>query len=137
MRAWWAGDEVDGIALDARPRQDPLEVWLGGRAPRALARAGRHQRRMARRAHDARRGRRREGRHRRGSRRRPVAQISPEHFGTNLAYSWDGDLPPLRDQVARWVDAGFSKLVVRPAKPPVDWGPELRRLADDVLDLQT
>ena len=63
--------------------------------------------------------------------------ISPEHFGTNLAYSWDGDLPPLRDQVARWVDAGFSKLVVRPATPPDDWGPELRRLADDVLDLQT
>ena len=63
--------------------------------------------------------------------------ISPEHFGTNLGYSWDGDLPPLRDQVARWVDAGFSKLVVRPATPPDDWGPELRRLADDVLDLQT
>ena len=65
--------------------------------------------------------------------------ISPEHFGTNLGYSWDGDLPPLRDQIGRWVDAGFSKLVVRPATPPAEdaWAQELRRLADDVLDLQT
>ena len=34
------------------------------------------------------------------------------------------------------MDAGFSKLVVRPAEVPDDWVPELRRLAD-VLDLQT
>jgi probable F420-dependent oxidoreductase len=136
MRAWWAGGEVDGIALDAQPRQDPLEVWLGGRAPRALTRAGRIgdgwlagrttlEEAVAAKAvieeAAAAAGRR----------------ISPEHFGTNLAYSRDGDLPPLRDQVARWVDAGFSKLVVRPSTPPASWGPELRRLADDVLDLQT
>ena len=136
MRTWWAGAEVDGIALDARPRQDPLEVWLGGRAPRALARAGRigdgwlsgrttlEEAVAAKAVIDAAAG-------------AVGRQISPEHFGTNLAYSWDRDLPPLRDQVARWVDAGFSKLVVRPAIPPADWGPELRRLAEDVLDLQT
>ena len=47
------------------------------------------------------------------------------------------DLPPMREQIARYVDAGFTKLVVRPADPPAEWGPELRRLADDVLDLQT
>src|SRR4051812_41639063 len=41
MRGWWAGTEVDGLTLDARPRQDPLEVWLGGQARRALVRAGR------------------------------------------------------------------------------------------------
>ncbi len=40
MRDWWAGKEVDGLVLDARPRQDPLEVWLGGRAQKALVRAG-------------------------------------------------------------------------------------------------
>jgi len=134
LRAWWAGDEVDGLALDVRPHQDPLEVWLGGRAERALVRAGRLSDgwlagRMTldeataakavidRAAADA-------GR-----------TISPEHFGTNLGYG-DG-LPPLRDQIARWVDAGFTKLVVRPAATPTDWGPELRRLAEDVLDLQT
>ena len=60
--------------------------------------------------------------------------ISPEHFGTNLGYG--PDLPPLREQIARWVDAGFSKLVVRPAEPPDDWVAELRTLAP-VLDLQT
>ncbi len=61
--------------------------------------------------------------------------ISPEHFGTNLAYG--PGLPPLRDQVGRWVDAGFSKLVVRPADTPDDWAVALHRLAQDVLDLQT
>jgi alkanesulfonate monooxygenase SsuD/methylene tetrahydromethanopterin reductase-like flavin-dependent oxidoreductase (luciferase family) len=136
MRDWWAGKAVDGLTLDAGPHQDPLEVWLGGRSERALMRAGRLSdgwlagritfeeavaaKAVIERAASA------IGR-----------AISPEHFGTNLAYSWDGDLPPLRKEVRRWVDAGFSKLVVRPATAPVDWGPELRRLAEDVLDLQT
>jgi alkanesulfonate monooxygenase SsuD/methylene tetrahydromethanopterin reductase-like flavin-dependent oxidoreductase (luciferase family) len=136
MRGWWAGEEVDGLRLDTRPRQDPLEVWLGGRAQRSLVRAGQlsdgwlgarttiedalaAKAVIERAAADA--GRR----------------ISAEHFGTNLAYSWDGDLPPLREQISRWVDAGFSKLVVRPITPPQDWGPELRCLAEDVVDLQT
>ena len=136
MRDWWAGAEVDGITLDARPRQDPLEVWLGGRARRSLVRAGQlgdgwlagrttlEDATAAKSVIDT-------------AAAEAGRTISPEHFGTNLGYSWDGDLPPLREQVARWVDAGFSKLVVRPADPPADWGPELRRLADDVLDLQT
>jgi alkanesulfonate monooxygenase SsuD/methylene tetrahydromethanopterin reductase-like flavin-dependent oxidoreductase (luciferase family) len=136
IRDWWAGKEVDGLTLDARPRQDPLEVWLGGRVRRALVRAGRLSdgwlsgrttldEAVASKAviEDA--------------AAEAGRQISPEHFGTNLAYSWDGELPPLREQIAQWVDAGFSKLVVRPMTAPDDWGPELRRLADDVLDLQT
>jgi alkanesulfonate monooxygenase SsuD/methylene tetrahydromethanopterin reductase-like flavin-dependent oxidoreductase (luciferase family) len=136
MRDWWAGKEVDGLILDARPQQDPLEVWLGGRSERALVRAGRlsdgwlagqitFEGAVAAKAVIER------------SASVVGRTISPEHFGTNLAYSWDGDLPPLREQISRWVEAGFSKLVVRPATPPVDWGPELRRLAEDVLDLQT
>ena len=136
MRAWWHGDAVDGITLDARPQQDPLEVWLGGRAHRALVRAGRlsdgwlagrqtlDEAITAKAVIDA-------------AADEAGREISPEHFGTNLTYGWDGELPPLRDQIAAWVAAGFSKLVVRPAVPPDDWGPELRRLADDVLDLQT
>jgi alkanesulfonate monooxygenase SsuD/methylene tetrahydromethanopterin reductase-like flavin-dependent oxidoreductase (luciferase family) len=133
MRAWWAGEEVDGLTLDARPRQDPLEVWLGGRAPKALARAGRLSDgwlagRMT--LDDA------------VAAKVAIEEaaaaadrtISPEHFGTNLGYG--PGLPPLREQVATWVDAGFSKLVVRPAEAPDDWVVELRRLAA-VLDLQT
>lgn len=136
MRDWWAGAQVDGITLDARPRQEPLEVWLGGRARRSLVRAGQlgdgwlagrttlEEATAAKSVIDT-------------AAAEAGRAISPEHFGTNLVYSWDGQLPPLRDQIAHWVDAGFSKLVVRPAEPPTDWGPELRRLAEDVLDLQT
>jgi alkanesulfonate monooxygenase SsuD/methylene tetrahydromethanopterin reductase-like flavin-dependent oxidoreductase (luciferase family) len=134
VRRWWAGEEVDGLVLDATPHQQPLEVWLGGKAHRALLRAGRLSdgwlagrtsfedavaAKAVIEAAAAEAGR----------------TISPEHFGTNLGYG--PGLPPLREQVAKWVDAGFTKLVVRPAEAPDDWGPELRRLADDVLDLQT
>jgi len=136
MRAWWAGDEVDGIRLDARPHQDPLEVWLGGKAHRALVRVGRigdgwlagrttlEEAVAAKAVIDA-------------AAADAGREISPEHFGTNLMYSRGGDLPPLRDEISRWVDAGFTKLVVRPVESPDGWGPELRRLAEDVLDLQT
>jgi alkanesulfonate monooxygenase SsuD/methylene tetrahydromethanopterin reductase-like flavin-dependent oxidoreductase (luciferase family) len=136
LRAWWAGSEVDGLTLDSRPVQDPLEVWLGGRAHRALVRAGRLSDGwlVGRTTLD-------EAVAAKAVIERSAAEvgrvISPEHFGTNLHYDWSGGLPPLREQVHRWVDAGFSKLVVRPAAPPDDWGPELRRLADEVLDLQT
>ncbi|MGN6871984.1 MAG: LLM class flavin-dependent oxidoreductase, partial [Solirubrobacteraceae bacterium] len=50
LRTWWAGDTVDHgserwtfehLPAVARPVQDPLEVWLGGRGPQALDRAGR------------------------------------------------------------------------------------------------
>jgi len=46
-------------------------------------------------------------------------------------------LPALRALVGRWVDAGFSKIVVRPLAPPTDWHAELEALADAVVDLQT
>lgn len=156
VRRWWAGADVDGVTLDSRPQQEPLEVWLGGRAPTALARVGRLadgwlpggitlddavDGRAVIDAAAAAAGR----------------TISPEHFGINLSYALDGAAPPalprqvvgdtrdvvapdlaaLPALVARWVDAGFSKLVVRPSAAPADWLAELRRLADAVLDLQT
>ena len=49
-RRLWAGEAVDhtsghfsacGLRLPIGPVQDPLEVWLGGRGPKALERAGR------------------------------------------------------------------------------------------------
>ncbi len=50
VRSWWAGEAVDHLSdrwtfdhlpSAGRPVQDPLEVWLGGRGPRALDRVGR------------------------------------------------------------------------------------------------
>jgi len=154
LRQWWSGAAIDGLVLDPLPVQSPLEVWLGGQAPAALARAGRLGDGWmpgAIRIADAVAG-------------RAVVEsaaaaagrtISPEHFGINLSYVWGAELPALpvrrgdptdvvaagvdalRALVARWVDAGFSKFVVRPAVAPDDWPAELARLADAVLDLQT
>jgi probable F420-dependent oxidoreductase len=169
LRRLWAGEtvteEVAGTSLieaclPVRPRQDPLEVWLGGGSDAALRRVGRigdgwlpgvvgldaavAQRKVID-EEAARCGR----------------EISREHFGMNVSYAWDA-VPPdvlagvaarakgadpawlvpvgraaLRDRLEAWVDAGFTKFVVRPAAPPRDWTAELERLADAVLDLQT
>lgn len=158
LQALWRGDEVEGVRLDITPQQQPLEVWLGGKGAKSLERAGRisdgwlpglvtleealeGRAVVERAAADA-------GR-----------VISPEHFGINLSYTLDpnvdtsalprrttpGDtrdivafgLPALRDLVGRWVDAGFTKIVVRPVLPPTDWTAELEALADAVVDLQT
>lgn len=154
MRRWWSGSEVDGLTLTPLPVQQPLEVWLGGQAPAALARAGRLGDGWmpgAIRIDDAVAGR--------AVVERAAADagraISDEHFGINLSYVWGTELPELpvrrgdptdvvaagagalRALIGRWVDAGFSKFVVRPVAPPADWPAELARLADAVLDLQT
>lgn len=161
MRAWWAGERVDELALDTTPLQRPLEVWLGGQAPSALDRAARlsdgwlpgaitvAEAVAARDTIDA------------IAAEHGREPISREHFGINLAYALDAAraTPPstairprgvgdasevtavgagaLRDLVTRWVDAGFSKIVVRPIAPPSDWPAELRELADVVVGLQT
>ncbi len=49
LRTWWAGSTVTvgkgeaaaEVTLPVLPRQDPLEVWLGGHGPQAVRRAGR------------------------------------------------------------------------------------------------
>lgn len=139
------------------PVQDPLEVWMGGMLPGALRRAGRLADgwipglvTVAEAA--AARARVQEAAAESGR------VIDPEHFGANLSYR-RGSLPDAtRDQLRRrradldpdamvpdgpealrarideWVDAGFSKFLLRPAVPPDDWSAELGRLADDVLD---
>ena len=155
LRQWWAGGAVDGLVLDSRPVQQPLEVWLGGQATKALERVGRlgdgwipgritrdeavAARTVIERAAAA------AGR-----------AVSPEHYGINLSYGWDANatIPPmrgtgdasdvvslganaLRENVQRWIEVGFTKIVVRPLTPPTDWAAELDRLAETVLDLQT
>ena len=155
IHRWWNGDELDGLRLDSKPWQDPLEVWLGGQSAAALRRVGAlgdgwiPGRITCEAAIDA---------------RRAIEQaastagrsISDEHYGINIAYTLSSALPDgaaatppdardvvavgpdaLRLTIRRWVAIGFTKIVVRPLAAPSDWGVELRTVADAVLDLQT
>ena len=169
VRAWWAGEAVTHrserwcfteLPSPGRPVQDPLEVWLGGRGPRALDRVGRladgwlgAQLTPAETA----------------AARRSIVQaaaragrdVDPEHFGLSIAYTRGeppaevlrsvaarrGDIDPralvpagaagLRAFIAGCVDSGLSKFVVRPAEPVQSWAEEAGWLADAILDLQT
>jgi len=152
--------ETEGVVLDPLPIQQPLEIWLGGSLPSALDRCGRvgdgWLPAMITPA-DCRTGRERieavaaeHGRH-----------IDPEHFGVSIGYSLTG-LPAgieaaLRDRAARedlssvvpvgpsalrdlleaYLEAGFSKFVLRPVVAPAAWEAELAALATAVGDLQT
>lgn len=142
------------------PLQNPLEMWLGGQLPSALRRAGRladgwipgsitpaeaAQKREQIEAAAAAAGR----------------TIDPEHYGVNLTYS-RGPLPApaveqlrrrrpdlnpevvipqsrtaLHERVGEWLEAGFSKFLLRPAAPPSHWTAELECLAEDILGRQT
>jgi probable F420-dependent oxidoreductase len=169
VRAWWAGDTVTHrserwsfteLASPGRPVQDPLEVWLGGRGPKALDRVGRvadgwlgaqltpaetaiARERIVQAAQHA-------GR-----------ELDPEHFGLSIPYvrgeapagvlaaiaSRRGDIDPrellpvsaagLRAFISGCIDSGLSKFVVRPAGPVASWIEEADWLADAILDLQT
>ena len=174
VRRWWAGEPAssphDGIAtpeiaLEIVPVQQPLEIWLGGRGPRALERVGRFGDgwlgglTMPR---DA------------GAARRAIETaataagrtIDAEHFGVGITYARadpgseaiegvrarlapGADLaevvPIGRDALRRRVDdlvaEGMSKFVVRSISPSAsDAEPlseELAWLADAVFPLQS
>jgi probable F420-dependent oxidoreductase len=151
----------DDIELTPLPVQQPLEFWLGGTAPRSLELCGRFgegwlpslltpeqavagKRRIEEVAAEA-------GR-----------TIDPEHFGVSIGYSRTPMSGPaydrlvsragegadmtrlvpngpesLRTLLAEFIDAGFSKFVVRPHASRSSWHEELGALAADVLDLQT
>ena len=146
--------------ISPTPWQNPLEMWLGGQIPSALRRAGRLgdgwipglitpseaiEKRQLIEAAAADAGR----------------TIDPEHFGVNLTYS-RGPLSPaaakrlrrrrpdldptyvvpqsraaLHERIDEWIEAGFSKFLLRPAVSPSDWTAELETLAADVLERQT
>jgi probable F420-dependent oxidoreductase len=143
-----------------KPVQQPLDIWLGGIAPSELRRVGRlgdgwlpsfvtpddaaEKRPTVEEAADA------AGR-----------TMDPEHWGALIIYSCNGlndrlaqvierrrpgldprELVPsgydaLRAQCERFIERGFSKLVVLPAFPVDDWTAELERLATHVLPLTT
>jgi probable F420-dependent oxidoreductase len=160
LRAFWAGEEVDGETLPARPVQEPLELWLGGIGPKALERVGRLADGWL------------------GAGMGPAAardavrlideaaaaagrSFDPEHRGLSIGYArtepdaavaealrarYPGVdpaevLPVGRDQLRslleRYIEVGLSKFVVRPSGPFAGWDEELDWLAEAVLDLQT
>lgn len=169
VRRLWREDHVrhagprfiyDDLSVWPKPLQDPLEVWLGGTAGKALRRAGQLSDgwlpslctpaeaaagRQTIEAVAAAAGR----------------QVDPEHFGVSLAYARDGvppsqleriarrrpgvdpsvflpvGLPALRERLQQYVDVGFSKFVVRPTDVSTGLRDELRALAEAVLPLQT
>ena len=142
--------------------QDPLEVWLGGRGPKALDRVGRiadgwlgaqltpPETEVARR-------RIQEAADRAGR------EVDPEHFGLSIplrprraarrgaARRWrraGADIDPrelvpvgaagLRAFLDGCIEAGLSKFVVRPAGPVASWAEEDGVAGSDaILDLQT
>jgi probable F420-dependent oxidoreductase len=74
---------------------------------------------------------------------RHAASAATGPVGASAAATADiGDLVPdgvegVRRVIAKFVDVGFSKFVLRPIVPPASLEDELRVLGDGVLDLQT
>jgi probable F420-dependent oxidoreductase len=168
VRSWWTGAEAaavaqgDAAALAAvvRPVQDPLEVWLGGRAPAALDRVGRIA--------DGWLGAQLTPPEAQAARVRieqaaasAGRQIDPEHYGLSIAYARTTpdaallarraggrkDVDPrafipvgadaLRELISGHLEAGLSKFVLRPLTRVSAWEDEARWLAGAILDLQS
>jgi probable F420-dependent oxidoreductase len=167
LRRLWSEDAVDhdgprfryeGVSIGAKPLQQPLDVWLGGRVPSELRRTGRlgdgwlpsfctpavvAEGRVIVEKAAAEAGR----------------TIDPEHFGAMVFYARtevpnayarllaqrrgvDPDevivvgYDALRARLEDFVAVGFSKLVPVPLHPVDSWDEELDTLAGAVLDLQ-
>jgi probable F420-dependent oxidoreductase len=169
LRSWWGGEAVDHhsgrwafdqLPAPARPVQDPLEVWLGGRGPQALDRVGRIAdgwlgAQLSPAEAGVARGQIQD------AARRIAREVDPEHFGMSIPYARVApgsdllaplaarrpDVDPLafvpvgrtglRDFIEGYVDAGLSKFVVRPLAPVASWSEEAAWLGDAILDLQT
>ena len=168
LRRFWTEDSVDhdgefftyeAARVRPVPVQQPIEVWLGGRAPSELRRtgvladgwlpsfctpddaaAGRDV--IERVAADH--GRR----------------IDSEHFGALVPYGIDGipdavgallrdrrpdvdpadvvarDVGQLRSRLERFLEVGASKFVIVPLGEPARWADHLASVADAVLPLQ-
>lgn len=167
IRRLWRGESVhhnsehyryEGARLNTLPLQDPLEVWLGGMVPAALARCGRvgdgwmpgmctpAEAAEARAVIDT-------------AAAEAGRIIDREHYGVNVSWVPDQIDDQTRAMVARrrpdlkaedvigvgvggltdrlngFVDVGFSKFVIRPATPPTSWTDAVAGVAD-ILELQ-
>lgn len=169
LRRFWTEDRVDhegtrfhyeGLGVRPHPVQQPLDIWLGGRAPAELRRVGRHADGWL--ASFSMPGECAAGR----ETIEAVAaehdrKIDPEHFGAMIFYS-TGPIPDairtlittrspeteptelvptsldaIEQRIGEYVDVGISKLVLVPIHAPTDWPAELTPIADRVLPLQS
>jgi probable F420-dependent oxidoreductase len=167
IRRLWSEDDVvhhgerfhyDGVTVLPKPTE-PLDVWLGGKAPVELRRVGRladgwlasfstpaqcAEGRVVIEETAAAEGR----------------TIDPEHYGAMVLYSHDElpepflkiiesrnpgidprelvprGWPAVREACERYVDVGFSKLVLVPLTEPKTWDDELAAGAEEVLPIQ-
>lgn len=149
-----------GLSVRPRPVQQPPDVWLGGRAKSELRRVGRlgdgwlpsfstpgevAAGRVVVEAAAA----------------QAERAIDVEHFGALVIYVREEipellaaaiasrrpgldpaelvpvGLPAVRATLERFLEHGFSKLVLVPAQEPRSWTDELEAMADEVLGLQT
>jgi len=149
---------VSGASVGTLPAK-PLDIWLGGSAPGGLRRVGRLADGwlgslltpaeagaavgvIQQAAADA-------GR-----------EVEPDHFGLSLAVAFDGIPEPMlasvrrrrpdadpqtlvasgwagaRSMLGRYVEAGLTKFVVRPAAPPASFGAFVDGLVRELLPLQ-
>jgi probable F420-dependent oxidoreductase len=169
IRRMWTEDDVDhdgprfsyrGLSVRPKPIQQPLDVWLGGRAKSELRRVGRlgdgwlpsfsTPAEVAAGRVVVEEAAAQEGR-----------EIEVEHFGALVIYTRDeipellraginarrpdidpGELvpvglPAVRATLEGFLEHGFSKLVLVPAHEPASWTDELGDVAAAVLDLQS
>jgi alkanesulfonate monooxygenase SsuD/methylene tetrahydromethanopterin reductase-like flavin-dependent oxidoreductase (luciferase family) len=169
LRRFWAGEAVDhdgafhhyeGAVVKPLPKQEPLEIWLGGIAPTEMKRCGRLgdgwlpsfctpedveagiELINATAAEHSR-------------------SVDPEHFGALIPYC-DGEIPEivaagiahrrpgidparviaagldgLQEMIKEHIAVGGSKFVVIPITEPDDWDTHLDEVASAVMPLQT
>ncbi len=169
LRRLWSEEVVDhhgerfhleGVRVQPKPVQDPLELWLGGIAPSELRRTGRLGDGWLPSfctPDDVAAGIPVIDEHSSEAGRSPIDR---GHFGALITYSTDGSIPDrivkavelrrpelspndivvssrdgLEARIKEFVDAGASKFVVMPFVEPDDWGAELDQLAASVLHL--
>jgi probable F420-dependent oxidoreductase len=151
--------QLDAVSVGPPPAK-PLDIWLGGSAPRGLRRVGRlgdgwlgsfvtpDEARAGRQAIEA-------------AAAAAGRQVDPEHFGISLAVA-DGAIPAelaaavrqrrsgsdpaalvadgwpaARRMIEAYVAAGISKFVIRPAAPPAGHGEFLGHFVRELMPLQT
>ena len=67
----------------------------------------------------------------------PLSALARRARGRPLDQMIPVGLDALGGLIESFLDVGFSKFVVRPLSPPVDWRPELEVLAAGVGGMQT